>query len=130
MGRNYYELHNDSLDFVKKIRNEYACQLECEKKFYSLRSKYIENPIKNSKLANIEIEEFEKKDTRLKDARHDYVFKEIQMIKKYNDCSFEKSPINSCFIIFENKENRDKAIETFQEAYNQRDISVKAIHML
>ena len=55
---------------------------------------------------SLTIEEHEAKDTQLMNSRRQHAYKEVEMIKKYSGKPFDKSKINSCFIVFENREDQ------------------------
>jgi hypothetical protein len=47
------------------------------------------------------------------------------MLKTYNRRPFKQAPINSVFIVFENKINRDKCLEAFKTAEKDKPIVIK-----
>ena len=51
-------------------------------------------------------------------------------MQKYNNKPLSKQPINSCFIIFENKFNRDATLNTFSQAQTQKPLCIKIKNLI
>lgn len=57
--------------------------------------------------------------------RLDYVNHELLMLQKYHHRPYSKMPINSVFVVFENKLHRDKCLFTFRMAEHARPFGLK-----
>jgi len=99
-GRDYQHRHDDSIQFLQAIRQEYSAQLQSEQRYLDMRN------CKKPQQPSLTIEEHEAKDTQLMNSRLKHAYKEVDMIQKYSGKPFDKCKINSCFIVFENREDQ------------------------
>lgn len=64
----------------------------------------------------------------MQEIRNDYVNHELYMLRFWNKRLFKQAPINSVFIVYENKLSRNNCLETFNRAERDKPILKRIAH--